>query len=248
MNRMKVEYFKEYSNELGRDMEFKSYGHAGKPVLVIPCQNGRFFEWEDFGMISLLSPYIDDGRIQIFTCDTLDAESVSGTGNPADRVRRQEAWNRYLTLELVPRIHQLAGNGDKLLVTGLSMGAYHAANLFFRWPDLFDAVIALSGLYDTSMIYGGYMDDLVYLNDPCVSIAGMPSDHRYIPLYNRSKICICVGQGSWEDDTIRSTRRLDGVLRSKGINAWVDYWGYDSCHDWPWWRKQLVYFLDYVLR
>ena len=28
---MKVEYYKEYSHELGRDMEFKVYGHAGKP-------------------------------------------------------------------------------------------------------------------------------------------------------------------------------------------------------------------------
>ncbi|MGN1079279.1 MAG: alpha/beta hydrolase-fold protein, partial [Alphaproteobacteria bacterium] len=37
------------------------------------------------------------------------------------------------------------------------------------------------------------------------------------------------------------------ILRSKGINAWVDYWGYDVPHDWPAWRVQLPYFLGHVL-
>ena len=41
---MKVEYYKEYSHELNRDMEFKVFGHAGKPCLVFPSQDGRFFD------------------------------------------------------------------------------------------------------------------------------------------------------------------------------------------------------------
>lgn len=39
---MQVRYFKEYSANLDRDMEFKMYGHAGVLCLVIPCQDGRF--------------------------------------------------------------------------------------------------------------------------------------------------------------------------------------------------------------
>lgn len=39
---MKVEYYKEYSPCLERDMEYKVYGHAGTPILVFPTQNGRF--------------------------------------------------------------------------------------------------------------------------------------------------------------------------------------------------------------
>ena len=31
---MKVEYYKEYSFSLARDMEFKVFGRGGKPVLV----------------------------------------------------------------------------------------------------------------------------------------------------------------------------------------------------------------------
>ena len=53
------------------------------------------------------------------------------------------------------------------MVFGCSLGATHAANLFFRRPDLFDRVLALSGIYDASYGFDGYMDEGVYLNSPC---------------------------------------------------------------------------------
>ena len=37
---MEMQYFKEYSPELGRDMECKLYGHAGRPMLYYPL-SGR---------------------------------------------------------------------------------------------------------------------------------------------------------------------------------------------------------------
>ena len=245
---MHTEYHQEYRHHLGRDMEFKVYGHGGKPVMVFPCQNGRFFDWEGFGMLETLGDYLESGRLQLFTVDTIDAETVSLIGgNPHDRVRRHEAWVRYLTDELTPRIREINGTGQKMLSTGFSMGAYHAGNLFFRRPDLFDSVVALSGVYDTHDMYGGYMDELVYLNDPCASLSGMPADHPYMDLFRRSVMIFCVGQGAWEGPLLAGTRRLDGVLRSKGIPAWVDYWGPDVNHDWPWWKKQIRYFLPHVL-
>ncbi len=36
---------------------------------------------------------------------------------------------------------------------------------------------------------------------------------------------------------------MRGILEAKGIPAWIDLWGYDVNHDWPWWRKMLPYFL-----
>ena len=33
---MEMQYFKDYSPALGRDMECKIYGHAGRPMLYIP--------------------------------------------------------------------------------------------------------------------------------------------------------------------------------------------------------------------
>ena len=43
---MQIRYYKEYSRYLNRDMEFKVYGHAGRPILIFPCQSGRFFDWD----------------------------------------------------------------------------------------------------------------------------------------------------------------------------------------------------------
>ena len=67
---MHIQYYKEYSRRLEREMEFKVYGHGGKPVLAVPCQDGRFYDWENFGMVDTLSDYLDGGKIQLFTVDT----------------------------------------------------------------------------------------------------------------------------------------------------------------------------------
>ena len=143
---MHIEYHKEYSSRLGRDMEFKVYGHGGKPALAVPCQNGRFYDWENFGMLETLGDYLENGVLQLFTVDTIDAETVSDqAGDPYRRVRRHEAWYDYVIEELLPRVRQINGTGRSLLSTGFSMGAYHAGNFFFRRPDLFDSLIALSG-------------------------------------------------------------------------------------------------------
>ena len=90
------------------------------------------------------------------------------------------------------------------------------------------------------------MDDLVYQNSPVNYLRNMPSDHPYIDLYNQNQAIICVGQGPWEMPDL--TRDLHHILIDKGINAWVDYWGYDCAHDWDWWFKQVVYFLPFLLK
>ena len=242
---MDIQYYKEYSNELGRDMEFKSYGWGGIPLLAVPCQNGRFFDWEGFGMLDTLGDYLDQGRIRLFSFDTIDQETVSDVnGNPYDRVRRHEAWYRYVCNELVPRIHEISGWEDRILISGFSMGAYHAGNFMFRRPDIFRGCIALSGLYDTNDMYNGYMDEVVYANDPCAFLSNMPADHPYMEMYRNSDIIICVGQGAWEEQLLAGTRKLDAIVKAKGISAWIDFWGPDVYHDWPWWKIQIRYFLE----
>ena len=132
-----------------------------------------------------------------------------------------------------------------VMAFGCSLGATHAANLFFRRPDLFDRVLALSGIYTGAYGFGGYSDELVYLNSLVDCMANMPSGHPYIDLYNRKKGVVCAGQGAWEQP--ETTRRLKQIFEEKGINIWVDLWGWDVCHDWPWWYKQTEYFLPYLL-
>ena len=44
---MHTEYRKEYSKYLDREVEFKIYGHSGKPCLVFPPQDGKFSDYEN---------------------------------------------------------------------------------------------------------------------------------------------------------------------------------------------------------
>ena len=105
---METQYFKEYSPALNRDMEIKVYGHAGRPVLFIPCQNGRFFDFENFRMTDIWRPWIDSGRIMVFSIDTIDQETWSNTGSdPRWRIERHEQWMRFIFDEAVPFIRDM---------------------------------------------------------------------------------------------------------------------------------------------
>ena len=75
----------------------------------------------------------------------------------------------------------------------------------------------------------------------------MPADHPYIQMYNQRKIILCVGQGRWESEGIRTTAQMGNIFYRKGIQGWTDFWGYDVDHDWPWWKKQIRYFLPFLL-
>ena len=76
---MNVEYHKMYSGRIGREMEFKSYGWGGKPVVVFPSSGGRFYEYEDFGMTEACKPFIERGVIRLYTPDSIDREAGSLT-------------------------------------------------------------------------------------------------------------------------------------------------------------------------
>jgi len=242
---MKIEHHKWFSPSLGHDMELNVYGYFGKPVIVFPAQSGRFFDYQNFGMVDTISPFIEAGQIKIFTVDSIDNQSwANDTAHPSDRARRHEDYDAYITKEVVPFVRDNC-NGDqsKLLTTGCSMGAYHAANFFFRRPDYFDSVIALSGLYQLGIFVGGYMDENIYFNSPLSYLPNL-NDPWYIDQYRQSKIIICCGQGAWENAMLADTHAIKSILEAKGIPAWVDIWGYDVNHDWPWWQKMMPYFLD----
>jgi esterase/lipase superfamily enzyme len=69
-------------------------------------------------------------------------------------------------------------------------------------------------------------------------------DHNYLEKYRQSRIYICCGRGSYEERMLNDTRRMKEILNSKGVDAFIDVWGQDVNHDWPWWQKQIRYFLD----
>jgi esterase/lipase superfamily enzyme len=72
---MNIEYHKWYSPALGQEMELKVYGWHGKPVVVFPAQEGRFYDFENFGMVEAIKDFIESGKVKVFTVDSNDAQT-----------------------------------------------------------------------------------------------------------------------------------------------------------------------------
>jgi esterase/lipase superfamily enzyme len=242
---MTIKHHHWYSPALGRELGLNVYGEAGQFLLAFPAQGGNHRNFEDFGMIEALGSHIRAGVIQVATVDSIDEESwTSRDLAPAQRGFRYEAYVRYILEEVLPLCRQLTPYS--IWTTGVSMGAYHAANLLFRFPHHFGGCIALSGVYELSEFLGDYVDEAVYYNSPLLFLPNL-EDSYYLDELRKKTIVLAVGQGAWEEPMLTQTRRMADILHQKGIPAWVDVWGPDVHHDWPWWHRQLPYFLDRLL-
>ena len=242
---MNIEYHKWWSPSLEQEMELKTYGWFGKPVLVFPAQGGSFHEFEDMGMVDVISGWVETGKIKLFTVNSVDDQSWANWGaHPADRARRHLDYEQYIIHEVVPFVREHCGDtGEKFMATGVSMGGYHSANFFFKNPDIFDTVISMSGIFRLRMFIGDYMDENVYYNSPLHYLQEM-EDPWYLEQYRQSRIVISVGQGRWEEEMLDNIRDLSSLMQEKNIPCWIDHWGYDVDHDWPWWKKMLPYFME----
>ena len=247
---MQIENHIWYSPHLSLNMPLRVYGHWGAPLLVFPCSLGRYYDYEGMGMIDAITPFIDAGLVKLYCVESVDAETwYNFSVPPAERDRRYQDWAGYITGEVVPFIRKHCKDpGIRIMTNGCSMGAFHALNLFLKYPEHFAGCIGLSGLYRLDRReFGLSADDIgqVYFNSPIHYLAGM-TDEGLLAQYRERDIIICVGQGAWEDETQEDARSLDHILHDKRIPAWVDFWGHDVDHDWPWWYQQMRYFLGHL--
>lgn len=243
---MQVEYHKIWSQELNQDMELKIYGHTGKPVIVFPTSWGRFYEYEDQGMVAYCQEFIDAGNIRLITVDSVDPQSwLNRWLHPADRAKRHLDYDNYIVREVNHFIREHCHAEGRFMATGCSLGAYHAVNFFLRHPDMFDSVISLSGTYSLKSLVGDYMDDNVYYNSPLHYLPQL-TDPWYLDQYRTSTIVLCAGQGAWEYHARMETGDIKQIMDNKKIPNWVDFWGEEVHHDWPWWHKQIYYFLSHL--
>src|SRR5579859_970615 len=229
---MNREYHRWHSPSLNRDMELLVFGHYGARVLVFPTSKGKFFEWEDRGMMLALGEQLERGWLQLFCVDSIDEESwYCGWAHPGGRAYRHVQYDAYLYNEVLPFSQSKNGNAF-LITTGASFGGYHAMNFGLRHPDKVSRILAMSGLYDIRQFTGGYSDDNVYFNNP---IAYVPNEFEPYRLEHLRRQDIIMATGR-EDRLMQSARDLSGELWAKGIgNALREWDGW--AHDWPYWQK-----------
>lgn len=231
---MNREFHRWHSPALNREMELLIFGHAGARVLVFPTSQGRFYEWEDRGMINSLRDQIDRGWLQIYCVDSVDAESwYCYWAHPGGRAYRHHQYFEYLKNEVLPLSRQKNSN-PFLMTVGASFGAFHAMSFGLQYPQLVSRIIGLSGLYDIRMFTGGYSDEYVYRYNPMQFI---PNEHDGWRLQQLRQVDVIMAVGK-DDRLVQSSRDMSAVLWDKGIgNALREWDGW--AHDWPYWQNML---------
>lgn len=231
-----------FSPALQKEMPLAVYGHYGFALLMIPTAAADYLEYERFELIQQLAPMIDAGKIKVFSINSINTESwMNKEMEGAHKAIRQNQFNDYIFNEVVPFIRNFTSNETPIITAGASFGALHAMNVFLKRPDLFNGVIAMSGVYDLMEYTDGYYDDQVYFNSPIHYIPNL-TDHETLEKIRTGKMIIASGSGSYEDP--EANRRFSGVLHSKSIPHELEIWADDIHHDWPTWRKMLPYFID----
>jgi len=241
---MQVEHHGWHSPRLGRGMGIRVYGHWGAPFLVFPTSGGDEREYEGQGMIDALAHHIDGGRVKLFCVNSVNNDSWYNTGaHPRHRSWLQTMYDAYIAEEVVPFIYgHCQSPGIAITTTGASFGAYHAANSLLKHPQMFRRCLALSGVYDLRRFMDGDYDDNFYFNNPVDYVAGL-SDPWYLEQLAQDDIRLVTGTGPWEDSG--PTYRFSEVLSSRGIRHFVDDWGPEGGHEWPYWKRQMN---EYVTR
>lgn len=234
-----------YSHRVGRDMGLLVIGHGGAKVLVFPTRDGDCKEYENLRMHQRLEEKINSGHLQLYCVDGLARESLYAEWmSPADRIRRHIGYEEYVLNEVLP-LMALKNSHQCTIAHGLSLGAYHAVNIAFRHPHLFQKLCAFSGRYDLTLnvehfgdLFDGYYDEDVYYHNPSHYLPNL-RDPRYLDHIRRMDITMVIGK---EDPFREDNRHVSRNLWSKGIWHSLHEWD-GRAHEGYSWRRMVPMYL-----
>jgi esterase/lipase superfamily enzyme len=227
-----------YSPRLQKEMPLALYGHYGFALLLIPTAAADYLEYERFQLINSLEPFINEGKLKVFSINSINTESwMNDSMNPHDKAIRHRQFNEYVYEEVIPFIKMHTSANTPVIICGASFGALHSMNLFLKRPDIINGVIGLSGVYDLTVYTKGYFDDDVYFNSPQHYMPNLTDHHLLEKIRKGSPIYIFSGSGAHEDPN--ASRSFASILYNKGITYELDIWGSEWPHDWQTWRAAL---------
>ena len=236
---MNREYHKWWSPRLGRDMELLVFGHSGVPAVVFPSSQGRFYEFEDRGLVAAIRHKIEHGELQLYCLDSVDAESWYNRNVPPRwRIARHMQYENYVMDEVLPLV-RLKNSDRHLISLGCSFGGYHAVNIALRHPSHFTGFLSMSGAFDPSLFLNGYYDGDVYFNTPIHYIPNL-SDAWYLDRYRHNTYVLATG---WDDHCLGSNQYLARLLGEKGVPHQLYIWDSWNSHDWPTWAHMMNTYL-----
>ena len=231
-----------FSHNLEMEMPLVAYGDRGFPLLMFPTAAADYLEYERFLLVDVIKPFIEAGLLRAYSVNSVNKYSLlNKEASPQWKAELLTRYDRYVMEEVLPLIRNECGQDAKPLTTGASLGAFLAANCYFKHSDNFRGTIAMSGSYNIYNYLENYFDDNVYFNNPMMYLKNLNDDFHLHNLQKADSIVIVSGQGAFEAP--ERSRELSGVLHSKGIPHLLEMWGHDVKHDWEWWRKMLPFYL-----
>lgn len=231
-----------YSDRLQKEMPVAVYGHYGFALLLVPTAAADYLEYERFQLIESLRPFIEGGKVKVFSINSINNDSwMNDSVPPRQKMVRHLQFNDYVYEEVVPFIKTHTSADTPMFVCGASFGALHSMNLFLKRPDLIQGVIAMSGVYDLTEYTRGYYDEDVYFNSPQHYMPNLADHHILEQIRSSHHLHIFSGSGPFEDPG--AAGRFAKILYDKGINYELDVWGAEWPHDWNTWRTVLPHYL-----
>ena len=242
---MNREYHKWWSDKLQRDMELLIFGHAGAKVLVFPSRDGRFYEYENLGIVESVRHKIEQGFLQLYCIDSVYAETFyCGWAHPSGRVLRHIAYEQYVLDEVIPFMNSQNPH-DCIISHGISLGAYHAANIAFRHPHLFKKLAAFSGRYDLTLnienfsdLLDGFYNEDIYFHTPNHFLPNLTCGWHLQHL-RAMDIILVIGA---EDPFLQNNQEISAILASKGIGHQLIVWD-GRAHRGRYWRMMAPLYL-----
>lgn len=242
---MKREYHRWHSTHFSRDMELLVFGHGGARVIVFPTRVGRFFDYENWGMVAAVSEKIEQGHLQLYCLDSVDDESFyCNWSRREDRIKRHQQYEQYVLEEVLPFSERINPN-PYLIAHGCSLGAYHALNISLRHPERFHKTVSFSGRYDLNTnigsyrdLFDGYHDEQIYFHNPSHYVPNLHHEEQ-LNVLRRLEIIIVSGQ---EDVLLENNIKLSEALWSKGIGHRFEVWEGEA-HRSRYWRRMAQMYL-----
>ena len=222
------------------------WGHYGTPVLLFPTAGGDAEEVERFLMLQVLAPLIDAGTVKVYSCDSVAGKAmVEQEGSPQHRQWLLNQFHQYVRHELVPAIRKDCGSETiEVVSAGASIGAFHAAAMVCRFPDVFAKAIAMSGTFDIRRFMSAdqFGDDF-WVSSPLHFVPTLSGPH--LEKLRTRYVLMPSGEGRAED--ISESWALARVLGRQGVPNRVDSWGKETPHDWMTWRDMLPRYLSQLV-
>ena len=235
-----------YSPRAGQELNLARWGTFGTPLLVFPTAGGDFEEIERFHLVDSLRPLIDEGRIKVYSVDSLNGRTFL-TGADAHEVgRMMSAFDAAIRNEVVPAIRaDCQSPSIEIVVAGASVGAFNALEVLCRYPDVFAAALCVSGTFDLTRWLNGPMTADFYLSSPIHYLPHL-TEGDLLRMLRKRFVLFTHGLGRAEDPG--ESWRTAEILGRIGVPNRVDEWSAEWPHDWETWRVMFPRYIDELTR